>query len=231
MKQRFTILFAFISICAHSQFYGDLEIDRDSISDWIVDDNQDYNGTYLFGYSEGEAELRVFGIDSLRIAQLRTYVWQENNWLDTFKLFTNVSIKESSFYSDQVKGRFVKFNTDGKNQKGLWILNPWSYEFYEGGEIGSKWRDGIKGEFPQASTEVLSEEYLEKMNSEELSIMRNEIFARYSYKFRGGGEMDKYFSSQDWYYSNYESVDQFLTSIEQENISRIKKVEKKKNGG
>lgn len=231
MKQRLTILFALISICAHSQFYSDLELDQDSISDWIVDDNQDYNGTYLFGYSEGESELRIFGSDSLRIAQLRTYIWQENNWMDTFKLFTNVRINESNFFSDQAQGRFVKFKADGKSQKGLWILNPWGYEFYVGGEIGSKWRDGIKGKFPQASIEVLSEEYLEQMNSEELRIMRNEIFARYFYKFRDGGEMDKYFSNQDWYYSNYESIDQFLTSIEKENISRIKKVEKKKNGG
>ncbi len=230
MKQSLTIILVFGTTITFGQFCGDFKVPKDSIFEWKVNDSQDYNGIYRFGYSEEESELRIFGNDSIRIAQLQAYVWQENKWIDTFRLFTNVEINGSDFYADQAKGRFVKFNVNSKTQKGLWIFTPWSYEFYEGGEIGSKYPAGLDGRFPEASVRVLPTEYLQQMSLDELKIMRNEIFARYCYRFREGGKMDTYFSSQEWYYSGYESVDHFLTRIEKENISRIKKIEKKKHG-
>ena len=59
--------------------------------------------------------------------------------------------------------------------------------------------------------------------------MRNEIFARYGYKFVTGGAMDKHFSKQDWYKPIYASVDAFLTEIEKLNIKVIQEVEKLKS--
>jgi hypothetical protein len=55
--------------------------------------------------------------------------------------------------------------------------------------------------------------------------MRNEIFARYGYKFKSGGEMDKYFKSQDWYSGQHDNVNDFLTELEKENIKLIRQIE------
>ena len=55
--------------------------------------------------------------------------------------------------------------------------------------------------------------------------MRNEIFARYGYIFKEGGEMEKYFKSQDWYTPEHKNVNDFLTEIEKENLKLIREVE------
>ncbi len=66
------------------------------------------------------------------------------------------------------------------------------------------------------------------MNLEDLQIMRNEIFARYNYIFKSGGEMDTYFKKQSWYIRINKNVDQLLTDIEKVNIKSIRKVEQVK---
>lgn len=226
MKIVFTVLFIVSFSSLFAQFTNDYEVSKDSISSWNTNSAEEYNGTYLFGFSEGESELRVYSSDSIFVAQLRSYIWNGKGWIDTFEVFTNVRIVDTQFYSDQAIGEFVIYKLHGKTEKGLWIKNTWSYEFYYGGEIGKLWREDFKGKYPEASTKVLSESYLGSLNSSELKIMRNEIYARYSYKFIEGGKMDKYFSTQSWYYPHYSNVDQFLTQIEHKNISLIRKAEK-----
>jgi hypothetical protein len=63
------------------------------------------------------------------------------------------------------------------------------------------------------------------MSKIELKIIRNEIFARYGMIFKKGSEMDLYFKKQDWYQPQYKSVDQFLTQLEKDNLTIIKKAE------
>lgn len=58
--------------------------------------------------------------------------------------------------------------------------------------------------------------------------MRNEIFARYGYKFKTGGKMDSYFQQQDWYKKQHDNVNDFLTGIEQQNIKLIQQIEQTK---
>ena len=55
--------------------------------------------------------------------------------------------------------------------------------------------------------------------------MRNEIFARYGYKFEPNGYMDQHFSDQRWYQPQYEDVTSFLTDIEIQNVNQIKGTE------
>ena len=58
--------------------------------------------------------------------------------------------------------------------------------------------------------------------------MRNEIFARYGFKFNSGGEMDLYFKQEKWYQPQHENVTEFLTQLELDNIELIKEIETKK---
>ena len=61
--------------------------------------------------------------------------------------------------------------------------------------------------------------------------MRNEIYARYHYRFEEGSKMDLHFSQKDWYSNSparYKSVQHMLTWIELKNIELIKYYEGKK---
>ncbi len=59
----------------------------------------------------------------------------------------------------------------------------------------------------------------------ELSIMRNEIYARHGYSF-ANKEMAAYFSEKDWYIPCYINVEKKLTTLEKQNIKRLEKAEK-----
>ncbi len=78
--------------------------------------------------------------------------------------------------------------------------------------------------FPQASERLLSPEDLLGLSKSDLKIMRNEIYARYGYIFKTP-DMKSYFAEQPWYTAKYEDVSQRLSSIENQNISLIKKYE------
>lgn len=59
-----------------------------------------------------------------------------------------------------------------------------------------------------------------------LKVIRNEIFARHGYIFKNGGEMDKYFSSKEWYIPKLNNINHLLSDIEKHNIRLIKQLEK-----
>ena len=86
------------------------------------------------------------------------------------------------------------------------------------------------GRFPLASVEVMTLEelgtYAGTPLRPNLQVMRNEIFARYGYKFKSGGEMDSYFSTQRWYIPRFDDVTDQLTDIERLNIALIQTLER-----
>ncbi|MDX1653126.1 MAG: YARHG domain-containing protein [Brumimicrobium sp.] len=226
MMLRIILFFMLLSpIMLRAQFYSDQLIHQDSISDWNQKEIKSYFGIYAFGYSEGEYSVRVYGDDTLQIAQIHKYTWNEEGWVDTFILLSNVRIEGNKFYADETNGKFVRFKFEGNKEKALLLEDPFGYAFHEGGELGSRWDASLDGKYLLASVRPLSLEELKQFTNEELSIMRNEIFARYGYKFREGGKMWKYFSQFDWYRPTYQDVDLFLTEIEKINIDRIRQIE------
>lgn len=84
--------------------------------------------------------------------------------------------------------------------------------------------------YPDSSERVLEEEELYGMNQTDLSIFRNELFARYGRKFNDPF-LNAVFSQKDWYNPIYEGAEfdtrqqEYLTEIEQENLHTIMKVE------
>lgn len=74
------------------------------------------------------------------------------------------------------------------------------------------------------STEELNEESLGGLFTEDLRILRNEIFARHGRVFKDA-ELQKYFESQGWYKPNPEFKDEQLNETEFKNLSAIKSAE------
>ena len=65
--------------------------------------------------------------------------------------------------------------------------------------------------------EKYTPDFASELDSSELRIKRNEIFAQYGYEFKSE-ELSMYFSTQDWYEPKYDNVDTFLTQLDKENI-------------
>ena len=113
-----------------------------------------------------------------------------------------------------------------EEKRGLWIEDTWSGNLDGGPEIGfytSDLQSVYEERFPIASIEILTLEQLKDYTKEELRVMRNEIFARYGYVFKAGGEMEAYFQAREWYRGQHRNVDAFLTEIEKMNIKTIGK--------
>jgi len=88
------------------------------------------------------------------------------------------------------------------------------------------------GRFPLVSKNVMTMAELAIYAGEpkllNLKVMRNEIFARYGYKFKTA-DMADFFGTQDWYMPQYDDVTSKLTEIELINIALIQVLEKNIN--
>ena len=207
------------------------EIDTNLVSDWIEKYPRPYAGVYLFGDSESESSLVILYAKSTLVVQISWGEWNEeaNEFYTHYETLTNVTINNGQFKSDQYAGSFVNYLDEETKRKGLRINNPWTAGINDGvWELGLKSMHPFqyKGKYPKATTNYLYQSNLNKMSRQELKIMRNEIYARYGYTFRTGGEMDKYFRATDWYRPQHKNVDAYITSIEKKNIALIQATEK-----
>ncbi|MEM7370561.1 MAG: YARHG domain-containing protein [Bacteroidota bacterium] len=229
--RRFFFFLAILGLLpAFGQEIAGEHIDPDSVRSWDAGLDA-YEGIYHFGFSEAESELLLIVDDQQVYAQLRQWEFTDDgqNWVMTYQNFEEVSITKDLFRAANIEGDFVSCVYEEERRNGLRIDNPWSPLMTEASyEIGLKQnRKGeiFDGRFPQASSQSLSESTIRILELEDIRIMRNEIFARYGYIFREGGEMESYFKQQAWYKPAHKNVDDFLTELEKKNIRLIQSVE------
>jgi hypothetical protein len=88
------------------------------------------------------------------------------------------------------------------------------------------------GRFPLVSGQAMTltelDIYAGEPKLSNLKVMRNEIFARYGYKFKTR-DMADFFGTQDWYFPTHDDVASGLTEIERINIALIQALEKQYN--
>lgn len=85
----------------------------------------------------------------------------------------------------------------------------------------------ILGEENYNLSSLISIEDLRVLDKEELSILRNAIYAKYGYKFKAS-KYTKYFSQIKWYQPKYDDVSNMLTETDTKNIENIVEIEKTK---
>ena len=225
------LIFILISRLVSGQIIGFEKIDDSKVTPWFPKMKVEYQYVYHFGDSEMESDfILLFELDYY-YGQIKSGTWSEDGkfWIWTYQNLTNIRIDKNKFYSDQTNGEFVIYDNGHDKIKGLKIYNSWS-GLTENGEyeIGIKSYpvdDYYNGKYPQVSKKLLNKYELIKMTKHDLKIMRNEIFARYGYIFKSGGEIEKYFKSQDWYSAQHDNVNDFLTDLEKENIKLIQQIE------
>ncbi len=81
------------------------------------------------------------------------------------------------------------------------------------------------GNWPQASQRLLKTGDVENVMKSDLTMMRNEIFARHGFCF-SRKELRQQFENEDWYVPNTVDIRGFLTDVEKKNITLIKRYEK-----
>ncbi len=199
---------------------------------WLTKNESDYAYVYHFGESEWESSLMLTYTGGQWYGQIGSGEWSDEGdvrWIWKYENLNNIKITGNKFYSDKTNGEFVTYMNGKEVVKGLKVYQSWSGG--ENIEIGYQSHPLFKnfsGKFPKASYQLLSKTDLTKLTKRELKIMRNEIYARYGYRFREGGEMAAYFEKQEWYKKEYQNVDHFITDLEKLNIALIQEAERKK---
>lgn len=234
LKRFLFLVFVMASLPIFSQYLGYTPINEAHVNPWVPQLEFEYYGSYHFGDSEGESTLIVLGTATEVIAQIKSGEWNDDatDWIWNYTNLTNVHIDaEGKFWCDEYSGQFVNYTQNGKKQACLKIYDSWSGVTQKKGEyeLGPKVGEldlKFPGEYPEASTRDLRPEELKKLTPAQLRIMRNEIYARYGYKFRPDGKMNAYFTQQSWFKGQHGNVDDFLTVLEKRNIKLIQQEEK-----
>lgn len=222
------------SLSSFAQIWAGQEIDINSLNTWNTNKLSDYEGVYSFGFSESESEMTI-AIDQNQICvQLKSGDWVSENgkiigWRSEYINYTDVKIEGDKFFSNETNGEFIIYRKGNRSIKCLKIDTPpvqtGEYGQYE---IGPQIKNVCNGKYPNTKLEIINDEYLKLLPLIELKIMRNEIFARYGYIFKKGGEMALYFQKQEWYSGDNKNIEPFLTDIEKLNIKAIKMIEQVK---
>lgn len=84
----------------------------------------------------------------------------------------------------------------------------------------------VPGRYAFTTSRIVTEDDLKDKTTEELRIMRNEIFARHGHTFKSD-ELKNYFNSQAWYKSTIADATSQLTETEKKNVDFIKLFENK----
>ena len=192
----------------------------------IDETGAEYHGVYHFGESEMESSLLIHSsFKDDFFAQLKSGEFNDNAtaWVWNYENLKNVRVEGNKFFSDKSNGEFVLNESTG--EIALKIVDSWNYKGEELGYKTTTVDNYYAGDYTEASLATLRIEDLKKWNLNELRYMRNEIFARYGFKFNTGGAIDTYFKVYDWFKPTYKNVDAFLTVLEKQNIATIKEAE------
>ncbi|RRJ90099.1 YARHG domain-containing protein [Paenimyroides tangerinum] len=100
----------------------------------------------------------------------------------------------------------------------LFIITPLVTHSQVHAQKPNKQSQYLPGLYPEASKRILKANDLKGLNSFDLKVMRNEIYARHGYIFKTQ-EMKDYFNEQDWYNGKYKNVDKFLTETERKTLN------------
>jgi hypothetical protein len=206
-------------------------ISASTITKWAAAMPKVYEGVYHFGESEAESDFVLVVNDGIITAQIRSGKWQTKpeRWRKVFQTLTNVRIVGNKFYSREMEGDFVTFISEGKKNYGLRVSKPWSGSVEKGQvEVGARTgllTDYYEGSYPQASYKVLKPADLIGYTKAQLTLMRNEVFARYGYTFSKNEKLRLYFTKKEWYQAEKVSLDLVLTPIEKKNLLTIQAAE------
>jgi hypothetical protein len=111
-------------------------------------------------------------------------------------------------------------------EDGDWSIGEKAYSLRR-----TRWPDlsgdsKLQGHYTFASGEVMTRGILSNFTARQRRIMRNEIFARYGYRFKNP-ELRTYFLAQPWYIPSADDVTARLTPLEKLNVEMLEAYDKR----
>lgn len=96
----------------------DSEINESAIEPWNSTISG-YEGSYHYGYSEGESSLKIDFNKNILTAHIESVKFEADKQVHIDQVLHNVRIEENKFYSDEFNGEFVMFQFEDNVEKGL----------------------------------------------------------------------------------------------------------------
>ena len=120
----------------------------------------------------------------------------------------------------------INFTASPKAISGEWVANDPKIGTKKFNLQARNFKYNAKaGDYPQSTTQKLTEADVENMKAAELRIMRNEIYARHGYSFKLA-DMREHFDKLDWYMPMAVNIKSKLTATEVANAALIRRYEK-----
>lgn len=117
----------------------------------------------------------------------------------------------------------LKQQEDQLNQGGIPSTSTDEYIPPSSGNRNTGGRN-LQGDYPHASSQMLTANELRYLSKQDLLLMRNEIFARHGYIFKRD-DLYNHFIKKPWYNPRLKDVSHLLSPIEKANIKLIKQFE------
>jgi len=225
------VIFCFVIFfsCNNHQEEKDLSIKVDKLEEELKNlKEEEISGTYIGDFGSNLINITLF---DCKDGIAKGYSVCAGNDRDISGLYNHIGDGLYEFELDEpgdnkYDGSF-KFKLDINTQiiQGDWvpykdIVKPRSYRL----KRKDFQYDINNGNFPYASQRYLTQEELFGFELEELSEMRNEIYARYGYSFKTK-HWRHYFEDKDWYIPTRTDIRDQITRIESKNIKLIKDLE------
>ncbi len=193
---------------------------------------QDLTGYYVGMFGPNKINLIISEIDEHKIKGHTVVSGNDRPFEGTVAANgTQYAIKAAEPGTDTYDGKFdVVLDSKGaKNTivlKGNWVANTKKYGKKTFTLTKTTFAYNPKlGMYPQASTKALVESDVENLTKHDITIMRNEIYARHGYCFKNK-DMRNYFDGEEWYMPMTIDIRNNLSPIEKENEVLLKRYEK-----
>ncbi len=185
------------------------DINRKNIEKLIAEKNKGRNTAISIGDMDNFQNAPITENQLAGLTMLELRIIREEFWARRGKKFDAPGIQQYFEWRDWYK--------PAKNQKSVKLnkTEEQNIAVIEGYE--AKMRERL-------STEALQEDTLGELFTEDLRVLRNEIYARRGRIFKDQ-KLQEYFAAQAWYKPNPDFKDEMLTDIESENLKKIKAAE------
>ena len=194
-----------------------------------VDNSAQIVGSYVGNFGDNKITLLITKAGGGQVTGRSIVGGNDRPFDGTVSVEDGVYVVEAREPGDHKDDGVFKFSipaTDMSEIKGTWKANdpkrPEKSYTLERKKFA--YRPNV-GSYPEASTRLLKTSDVENMTKDELSFMRNEIFARHGYCF-AKKDLRQQFENEDWYVPNTVDIKGYLTDIEKKNIALIKRYEK-----
>jgi YARHG domain len=186
-------------------------------------------GSYVGPFGDNKITLLITKVEGNAVSGRSIVGGNDRPFAGTFtaeNAVYSITANEPGDHKDDGVFKFSVSPADPSKVAGTWRSNDGKRpeRSYTLARLKFEYRPDV-GTWPEGSTRALKTSEVENLGKNELSMMRNEIFARHGFCF-SRKEMRQRFENEDWYVPDTVDIRGRLTDIEKTNIAMIKRYEK-----